>query len=111
MLSACAKPIAEKENGMTSKNKKNRSGDDDAPELTKELAVKLRPAKEIFPAALYQQLAARKPGQRGKQKKPTKKPVYLRLDPEVLAHFKSTGAGWQSRINNFLKAAVTNVVV
>jgi uncharacterized protein (DUF4415 family) len=28
--------------------------------------------------------------------------VSLRLDPQVLAAFKSTGAGWQQRINNTL---------
>ena len=89
--------------------------DDDAPELTKELAKRLRPAREVLPEIfgkeIAEQLLNRKPGQRGKQKKPTKKPVYLRLDPEVLDYFKSTGDGWQSRINNFLKAAVTNLVV
>ncbi|MDX2073850.1 MAG: BrnA antitoxin family protein [Alphaproteobacteria bacterium] len=95
---------------MTGKNKKNSNSDDEAPELTKELAAELRSAREMLPPDVYAALAARKPGQRGKQKKPTKKPVYLRLDPEVLAHFKSTGAGWQSRINDFLKAAVANVV-
>jgi uncharacterized protein (DUF4415 family) len=31
--------------------------------------------------------------------------VTLRLDPDVLAKFKATGAGWQSRINDALKAA------
>lgn len=85
--------------------------DDDAPELTDEIMARLRPAREVLPPDLYAALTARKPGQRGKQKKPTKKPVYIRLDPEVLAHFKSTGAGWQSRINNFLKAAVHNLIV
>lgn len=84
--------------------------EDEAPELTDEVMKKLRPAREILPPQLYAQLLARKPGQRGKQKKPTKKAVYLRLDPEVLDYFKSTGSGWQTRINNFLKAAVANLV-
>jgi len=92
---------------MRIKRKKPVLDDDDAPVLTKELAKKLRPASEMLPADLYAALIARKPGQRGKQKKPTKKPVYLRLDSEVVEHFK----GWQSRINNFLKAAVTNSIV
>jgi len=96
---------------MRIKRKKPVLDDDDAPVLTKELAKKLRPASEMLPADLYAALIARKPGQRGKQKKPTKKPVYLRLDSEVVEHFKSTGKGWQSRINNFLKAAVTNSIV
>jgi len=32
-----------------------------------------------------------------------KEAVSLRLDPEVLAHFRAQGRGWQSRINAALK--------
>lgn len=32
----------------------------------------------------------------------TKTPVNLRLDPEIVAHFKAGGAGWQTRINEVL---------
>ncbi len=32
----------------------------------------------------------------------TKQPVSLRLDPEIVAHFKAGGAGWQTRINAVL---------
>ena len=31
--------------------------------------------------------------------------VNIRLDPEVLAHFRATGPGWQSRINEALRKA------
>src|SRR5690242_689824 len=34
-----------------------------------------------------------------------KEPVSLRLDRDVLAHFRSTGRGWQSRINAALRKA------
>ena len=54
-------------------------------------------------AAVRAALQARKPGQRGPQKAPTKKLVSLRLSPEVLSYFKSTGAGWQSRIDEALR--------
>jgi len=40
---------------------------------------------------------------RGKQKAPTKKPVSIRLDAEVLDAYKATGEGWQSRINGDLR--------
>jgi uncharacterized protein (DUF4415 family) len=93
---------------MKTKRKKLTLDADDAPELTEELAKKLRPGSEMLPPELYAALIARKPGQRGKQKKPTKKPVYLRLDPEVLDYLKASGAGWQSRINAFLKDAIRN---
>jgi uncharacterized protein (DUF4415 family) len=41
-------------------------------------------------------------GKRGPQKAPTKKLVSLRLSPEVIEHFKATGAGWQTRIDSTL---------
>ena len=107
-LLACEKRTSEK--GKNMKRKKIILDDDDAPELTDEIMAKLRPASEMLPPELYAALTAKKPGQRGKQKKPTKQGVYIRLDPDVLAHFKATGDGWQSRINNFLKAAVTHLV-
>ena len=33
----------------------------------------------------------------------SEKPVSLRLDPDILAHFRRTGRGWQSRINAALR--------
>lgn len=54
-------------------------------------------------AAVRAALEARKPGQRGPQKAPTKKLVSLRLSPEVLTYFRSTGEGWQSRIDEALR--------
>ncbi|MGH9606052.1 MAG: BrnA antitoxin family protein [Terracidiphilus sp.] len=41
-------------------------------------------------------------GARGPQRAPTKKLVSLRLSPEVLAHFKAEGPGWQTRIDGAL---------
>jgi uncharacterized protein (DUF4415 family) len=45
-------------------------------------------------------------GKRGPQKAPTKKLVSLRLSSEVVDHFKSTGRGWQTRIDSTLKASI-----
>ena len=42
---------------------------------------------------------------RGPQVAPTKRQVTLRLDPDVLAKFRATGRGWQTRINEALRAA------
>lgn len=42
------------------------------------------------------------PRGRPKSKSP-KNAVSLRLDPEVVAHFRRGGAGWQSRINAALR--------
>jgi uncharacterized protein (DUF4415 family) len=44
-------------------------------------------------------------GERGPQKAPTKQQVTLRLDRDVVNRFRSTGPGWQSRINDALKKA------
>lgn len=33
----------------------------------------------------------------------TKQPVSIRLSPEVVAYFKATGQGWQSRMNQVLQ--------
>ena len=43
--------------------------------------------------------------QRGVQRLPTKQQVTLRLDQDVIARFRATGPGWQSRINAALRAA------
>jgi uncharacterized protein (DUF4415 family) len=59
-----------------------------------------KPFAEAFP-----DLAARLRPVRGKQKAPTKELVSLRLDRDVLAAFRSTGPGWQARINAALRKA------
>ena len=45
-------------------------------------------------------------GKRGPQKAPTKKLVSLRLSPDVVDHFRSTGPGWQTRIDSTLREAI-----
>ena len=66
--------------------------DDDAPDLT-----------TPYWAAKF--AAARV--QRGRPKSPAPKiSTTLRLDPEVLEAFKSSGPGWQSRMNEALRKAV-----
>lgn len=34
-----------------------------------------------------------------------KKPVTLRLDPDLLDHLKASGPGWQTRVNDILRKA------
>ena len=55
-----------------------------------------------------EQIAARrKPGRpAGSVKADRKRQVALRLDPDVLEHFRATGPGWQSRINEALRKAM-----
>ena len=47
--------------------------------------------------------ARRKQGDRGPQRSPTKQSVSVRYSPDVLAFFKATGAGWQTRMNEALR--------
>ena len=43
---------------------------------------------------------------RGAQKAPTKVQLSLRLAPEVVAYFKATGPGWQTRMAEVLAAHI-----
>jgi uncharacterized protein (DUF4415 family) len=56
-------------------------------------------------AAIFKDLGMETPRPRGRgpQKTPTKEPVALRLDRDVLEHFRATGRGWQGRMNDALK--------
>ena len=75
--------------------------DPDNPELTDEQLANLRPVAEVFPelAEKFRQAAGRPKAAQ------TKKAVSVRLDPDVLEKFRATGPGWQTRINEVLKAA------
>lgn len=73
----------------------------DNPELTDEQLPQMRPFKEVMPE-LY---AALMRGRGRPKAEVTKVPVKLRLDPEIVAAFKATGAGWQTRMNDVLKGA------
>ena len=69
----------------------------DSPELTDEQLAQAKPFAEVFP-----ELAASIRRGRGPSKTPTKVPVSIRLSPEVVAHFKAKGPGWQSQIDEVL---------
>jgi uncharacterized protein (DUF4415 family) len=67
---------------------------DDAPELT----------DEWFDTADYYE--GDKLVRRGRPKsKSPKEAISLRLDPDVVAYYRATGPGWQSRINEALREA------
>lgn len=85
----------------TSKPLTNKEGE--VRELTLEDMRAMRPAAEVLPPELLAILPKKQAGQRGPQKAPIKKPVTIRYSSEVIDYFKSTGAGWQARIDNILK--------
>ena len=91
-------PSAKKRAGYSQKDLRDVS---DNPELTKADFARAKPFVEVFP-----DLAASIRKGRGPNKAPTKKLVSLRLSPEVIEHFKATGDGWQSRIDETLRRIV-----
>jgi uncharacterized protein (DUF4415 family) len=86
---------------MSKKPLTNKNGE--VRELDKADFRAMRPARDVLPPELVAILPKRKPGQRGPQKTPIKQQVTLRLDQDVLRHFRSKGPGWQSRINKSLR--------
>lgn len=75
---------------------------DDAPELTRDRMRKARRGRDLLPEALLAQFR-RGPGRPAADN--PKVPVSIRLDKDVVDHFRATGEGWQTRINNILRAA------
>lgn len=86
---------------MNKKTLTNKEGD--VRELTKHDIQSMQSAEAVLPADLISVLPKRKIGQRGKQKQPVKIAVTLRYSPEVIDYFKSTGDGWQKRMDEALK--------
>ena len=82
------------------------AADPDTWELTEEEMALSRPAIEVVPH-IVEAYRRGKLGRRtrGRQKAPLKVPVSLRLDPDVVEHFRATGRGWQTRINDTLRRA------
>ncbi|MPM20177.1 hypothetical protein SDC9_66606 [bioreactor metagenome] len=79
------------------------ASDPDAPEATDEQLSQAKSFDEAFPALAD---AMRKNvGGRPKSANP-KVAVSLRLDQEIVARFKATGPGWQTRMNDALREAV-----
>ncbi len=58
---------------------------------------------DVTEEALEIALAERRERLRGLQKAPTKEQVSIRLDGDLLGYFRSTGPGWQGRVNDALR--------
>jgi uncharacterized protein (DUF4415 family) len=57
---------------------------------------------DLLPPATVEALR-RYQGQRGPQKRPTKELISIRVDRDVVAAYRATGAGWQKRANEALR--------
>ncbi len=76
---------------------------EDIPELTE---ADMKNSLSVSEVPLLREFYDRMRGERGPQKSPVKARVGLRLDAEIVEHFRSTGSGWQSRINEILKTHI-----
>jgi len=72
----------------------------DPPRFTREMAERGRHliGDEVIREARPRGRPAKAPGER-------KEKVTLRLSPDVLAHYKAQGPGWQTRIDETLRKA------
>lgn len=76
----------------------------DNPEWTEEDFEHARPASEMLPELFGQEAAKQMLRPRGRPKAGvTKEHVNIRLDADVVEAFKSTGRGWQTRLNRALR--------
>lgn len=78
------------------------ASDPDAPEATEAQIAQARPFTEAFPA--LSDAMRRNTGGRPRAENP-KVAVSLRLDQDVVAQFKASGPGWQTRMNRALREA------
>jgi len=81
--------------------------DAENPEWT---AEEIRKARRLMDALPRETAASvrRYRGQRGPQKSPTKELISLRVDRDVVAAYRATGTGWQTRANDALRAYIRN---
>ena len=77
------------------------AADPEASELDDAWFKRARPASEVVP-----HIVRRYRRTRGKQRAPTKTQITLRLDADLVLHFRETGKGWQTRVNDTLRSAV-----
>jgi uncharacterized protein (DUF4415 family) len=81
--------------------------DDDNPEWTEADFARARPAADVLAPDV---LAAFGKGKRGRpvgsRKEDAKQSLTLRLDSDVIAGWRATGPGWQTRMNEALRAAL-----
>ena len=78
--------------------------DEENPEWTAKQIAKARPASQVLPQIFSAQIAQEmlKPRGRPRATHP-KERINIRLSHDVVTHFKSSGDGWQTRIDAALK--------
>ena len=83
------------------------STDDDNPEWTAKDVARARPAKDVLPELFGAQTAKAMLKPRGRpHAQVVKDRITIRLSPDVTASFRASGDGWQTRINDALRASL-----
>ena len=79
--------------------------DADNPQWSEADFARARPAAEVLPELFGAEQAAQmlKPKKRGRPAGATKVSTTVRFNAEVLASFKASGPGWQTRMNAALQ--------
>jgi len=86
-----------------------RAIEEDAGQALPGLRESLRQAKDGNFARVHtpEQIVARRRGRpRGSKQEVTKEAVKIRLDADVMAALRASGDGWQTRINDALRASL-----
>lgn len=82
------------------------AADPDSHELDAEWFAKAKPANEVLSPEVYAALVTKRPRGRPKAEEP-KVFTGIRLDADLVAAFKATGSGWQTRVNAALRQFIT----
>lgn len=78
--------------------------DDDNPEWTDADFARARPASEVLPELFGNQAAQTMHKPRGRPRaEVVKERITIRFDADVLDAFRSTGKGWQTRMNDAMR--------
>ncbi|VVD93976.1 hypothetical protein PCO31110_01782 [Pandoraea communis] len=86
------------------KIKRQMRQDSQNPEWTKRDFARARPASDVLPGIVGEEAAEKLLKPRGRPKaEVTKERINIRLSPEVVAYFKASGSGWQTRIDAALR--------
>lgn len=81
--------------------------DSENPEWTDADFARARPAAEVLPGLFGKKVAKEMLKPRGRPKSDTPKThLNVRLDADIVEHFKAEGPGWQTRMNDTLKRAI-----
>lgn len=84
---------------------------DDNPEWTEEDFARAKPASEVLGKEAAAGLVRKRGRPAGSKNATSKEQIALRVDADIVAAFKATGPGWQTRMNEALGEAVKFAVV